>query len=119
MGEAANEFVVGGIGVGSGEDEIGLAVGRGYHGPAAAGELAGVIDEMEAELLDVKIHAAIEVANEDGDGLEAEKGVVAGGERSVAIGGAGHGRYYKPGCGGTGEATIAEAGGERSASQWK
>ena len=78
VGVAADEFVVGGIGVGSGKGEIGLTVGRCDDGPAAIRLGASVVDKPEAELVYVEIHAAVKISDEDGDGLEAQKGGVAG-----------------------------------------
>ena len=73
---AANELEFDGIACGRGECEIGVAVGRGNDGPRPAGAVAGIKDELEAKGLGVKENAALEVAYEDSDGLEAkERGV--------------------------------------------
>ena len=100
MGVAADELVFRGVASGRGKGEIRVAVGRRDDDPGTAGAGARVEDKLKAEGFDVEADAAIEVADEDGDGLQAQEGFVARCERSrgVAgkIGGTRHGRYYKP-----------------------
>ena len=90
---AADELEFGGIACGRGECEIGVTVGRGDDDPGAAGPVAGVENELEAEGLGVEENAAIEVTYEDGDGLEAKEGDV-GLDRKIW--GARHGGIISP-----------------------
>lgn len=73
----ANELELVGAGFGSEQGEICRAVGRGDSNKGATGLDARVEDELEAEAVHVEVQAAVEIANEDGDGLKAEVGVVA------------------------------------------
>jgi len=75
VGVASDEFEISGIASGRREDQIGLAVGRADDHPAAAGAIAGVKDQLKAESFRVEGDTAIQIADEDGDGLQAEEGV--------------------------------------------
>jgi hypothetical protein len=72
---AANKFVLGGLGPGSDEGKDSGAVRRRDGNPALAGLQPSVNDEMEAELVQVETEAAIDVANVDANGVDAEEGI--------------------------------------------
>jgi hypothetical protein len=69
---AADELVLLGIGLGSDEGENGGAVGRSDPDPTFAGLHAGVVGDVETELVDEKVEAAVLVADEDVDAVKAE-----------------------------------------------
>jgi hypothetical protein len=70
----ADELVLHGIGLGGDEREDGGTVGRGYGYEAFAGLEFDVVGEVEAELVEVEAEAAIEIANENLGGMDAEVG---------------------------------------------
>ena len=70
----ADEFVLHGIGLGGDEREDGRAVGRRDGDQAFAGLELDVVGEMEAELVEVEAEAAVEIADEDLRGMDAEMG---------------------------------------------
>src|SRR5216683_3008612 len=55
--------------------EHGGAVWRGDGYPTVAGLQAGVNDQVEAELINVEAQAAVEIVNENADGVNAEEGI--------------------------------------------
>src|SRR5438132_5490655 len=72
---AANKFVLGGLGLGSDEGQYGGAVRRRNSNPTLAGLQTSVNNEVEAELVKVEAEAAIDVANVDANGVDAEEGI--------------------------------------------
>jgi len=70
----ADEFVLHGIGLGSDERKDGRTVGRSYGDEAFAGLELDVVGEVEAELVEVEAEAAVEIADEDLRGMDAEMG---------------------------------------------
>ena len=86
IGGAADEFVFEGLGLGHDQGKDRGAVGRRDGDEAFAGLKLGVVGEMEAKLVDEEADAAVVVANENVDALDAE---VRG------CGNGGHGRDYK------------------------
>src|SRR5713101_721258 len=97
----ADELVLFRAGFWRDEGEVRGAVGRGDGYPATIGLNASVKDQLEAELIEVKAQAAVEIANVDRDRLKAQVRVLAIQANSGAIyqlaRRAGHGRDYKPG----------------------
>src|SRR5713101_2968849 len=97
----ANELVLFRAGFWRDDGEVRGAVGRGKGYPATTGLNAGVKDQLEAELIEVKAQAAVEIANVDRDRLEAQVRVLAIQANSGAIyqlaRRAGHERDYKAG----------------------
>jgi hypothetical protein len=87
---AADELVLLGIGLGSDEGENGGAVGRSDPDPTFAGLHAGVVGDVETELVDEKVEAAVLVADEDVDAVQAH---VRG--RGTRWEGTAHGQDYK------------------------
>ena len=75
MRGAANKFVLGGLGPGSDEGKDRGAVRRRDGNPTLAGLQPSVNDEVEAELVQIEAEAAIEVANVDANGVDAEEGI--------------------------------------------
>src|SRR6266567_898524 len=98
----ANELELFRAGVRRDEGEVRSAVGRGDGDRATAGLNAGVKDQLEPELFEVKVQALVEIANVNGDRLEAQVRVLAiqanGGAVSPLARGIGHGRDYKAEC---------------------
>jgi hypothetical protein len=84
-----------GVGLGGNEREDRGAVGGCYGNQALAGLELDVVGEVEAELVEVEAEAAVEIANEDLGGMDAEVG---GGRRS-GWDACGHGEDYKTGRG--------------------
>ena len=74
IGGAADEFVLRSFGLGNDQGEDCGTVGRGNGDEAFAGLELGVVGEMEAELVDEEADAAVVVADEDVDALDAEVG---------------------------------------------
>src|SRR5260370_38576989 len=95
----ANELVLFRAGFWRDEGEVRGAVRRGDGYETAAGLNAGVKNQLEAELIEVKAQAAVEVANVDRDRLKAQVRVLAIQADSGAIyqlaTGVAHGRDYK------------------------
>jgi len=71
---AADELVFGSFGLGNDESENRGAVGRRDGDKAFAGLEFGVVGEVKAELVHEKTDAAVVVADEDVDALDAEVG---------------------------------------------
>jgi len=84
----ADELELRGIGIRLHEDEIRRAVGRGHYDKAAINGFAGVESEGEAELVDIEIDAALEVADKKRGGLQAQ--VRVGAVQANGIGRGGH-----------------------------
>ena len=82
------------------EREVRGAVGRSDGYETAAGLNAGVKDQLETELIEVKAKAAVEIADVDRNRLEAQVGVLAvqanGGAVIPLAKRVGHGRDYMP-----------------------
>lgn len=74
MSGAADEFVLFGFGLGSDERKNGATVGRRNGDPAIAGLETGVVGELETELVEEEAKAAVLVADEDIDAVEAGVG---------------------------------------------
>ena len=74
VGGTADEFGFGSVGLGNDQSENGGAVRRSNSDEAIAGLELGVVGEMEAELVDEEADAAVVVADEDVDALDAEVG---------------------------------------------
>src|SRR5260370_422503 len=73
----ADELVLFRAGFWRDESEVRGTVGRGDGYPATTGLNAGIKDQLEAELIEVKAQAAVEIANVDRDRLEAQVWVLA------------------------------------------
>src|SRR6266851_1113388 len=95
----ADELVLFRAGFWRDEGEVRGTVGRGDGYPATIGLNAGIKDQLEAELIEVKAQAAVEIANVDRNRLEAQVRVLAIQANSGAIyqlaRGVAHGRDYK------------------------
>ena len=87
---STDEFVLLGVGLGNDERQDGGAIRRGHADPALAGLHARVKGDVEAELVDEKAEAAVLVADEYVDAMEAQVGGLAERGRD-----GGHGRDYK------------------------
>lgn len=72
MRRTADEFVFGSVGLGNDQGEDRGTVGRRDSDEAVAGLKLGVVGEMKAELVDEKADAAVVVADENVDALDAE-----------------------------------------------
>jgi len=80
---AADEFVFGRFGLRDDKRENGGTVGRRDGDETFAGLEFGVVGEMEAELVHEEANAAVVVADEDVDALDAQVGVLrSGGSRA-------------------------------------
>src|SRR5207245_6364798 len=71
-----DELVLFRAGLGSYKREHGCAIGRGNRNPAVTGLKPGVADQTESKLVQVEPQAAILIANENGDVLKTEVGVL-------------------------------------------
>ena len=80
LGGTADEFVLHRVRFGSDEREDRGAVGRGDGDKAFAGLELLVVGEVEAELVEVEAEAAVEIADEDLGGMDAEVGLRLRGE---------------------------------------
>lgn len=74
VGGAADEFVFGGVGLGNNQSENSRAIRRGYGHEAFTGLELGIVGEMETKLINEKTDAAVVVAHEDVDALDAQMG---------------------------------------------
>lgn len=70
----ADQFVLESIGFGSDERKHCGAVGRSYGDQTFAGLEAHVVGQVEAQLIEVEAQAAVEIADEDLGGMDAEVG---------------------------------------------
>src|SRR5713226_3388580 len=77
LGGPANELALLGVGLRRAQCQVRSAVRRGDGYPAAARLIARVKDQLETELIDVEAQAAVQIAHEDRDGLEAQVRVLA------------------------------------------
>ena len=93
MGGTADEFGFGRIGLGNDQRENRGAVGRRDGDQAVAGLELGVVSKMEAELVDEEADAAVMVADENVDALDAEVGM----RLSGGSGRGGHGKIIRGG----------------------
>ncbi len=91
----ANQLVLYRIWLGGNEGKNGGAVGRSDGDEAFPGLKLDVVGEVEAELVEVEAEAAVEVADEDLSGMDAEVGLRLGG----GSGAGGHEGDYKTGGG--------------------
>ena len=98
-----DEFVLWRCGFGRDEGEVGGAVRRRDADPTATSVAAAVEDELKAELIKIEGQTAIDIADEDGDGLEAQigAGAVEGKDGSVGKKArrTAHAEHYKSGGG--------------------
>src|SRR4029077_6885487 len=72
LSRATDKLVLLGVWLRFDEREDGGAVGRGHADPAFAGLHAGIIGDVETELVDEKVQAAVLVADEDVDAVQTQ-----------------------------------------------
>ena len=77
VGGMADELESFGVRLRSNQSEVGRAIRRGDRDPPAAGFDAGVKDNVEVKLSEIERKATVQVANVNGDRLEAQVGVLA------------------------------------------
>ena len=95
-----DELVLFRAGLGSYKREHGCAIGRGNRNPAVTGLKPGVADQTESKLFQIEPQAPILIANENGDVLKTEVGVLSvqaksGPVHAMPRGRAIHARDYK------------------------